>query len=410
MSNKCLYIFIRDLRISDNDTYSKALKIVGKSNIYPVFFYNKEQLKGPYSSPSAVNFFSTHLNKFSKENSIQLINVKNLNDLLNKIKVLYNKYNFKYIAYHYDYTPYAVKRQELIEKFCKEKYIKLINTHDQLLLKDFHLKSDSTNYSKFTPYYKSYPFKKIDKVTFKNFSELKDIINNYSVNRNNISSDTTRLSVYLKFGLISPRQAYSLFSSSKLLIQQLVWRDFYYTYYYFNPDTLILGDNNIKYNWNEYNTSNWFKHWQNGTTGIPIVDAGMRQLKKENFMHNRVRMITASTLSKLMGIDWKLGEKHFSNLLRDIDRIQNTAGWQSVVGIAKHSLPYFRVFNPWIQSKKYDPDCKYIKKYIPELKNVPAKDIHNWEIMYKNYKVYKKPIFNYSVQKKIFFFKVINTK
>ncbi len=179
----------------------------------------------------------------------------------------------------------------------------------------------------------------------------------------------------------------------------MIWRDFYYTYYFYNKS--YLGDNGIQINWE--NNKELFNKWKTGTTGIPIVDAGIRQLNTTGYMHNRVRMIVASTLSKLMLIDWRLGEKYFSNKLRDIDRIQNMAGWHSVVGIAKHSLPYFRVFNPWIQAKKYDPECKYIKMYVSELQDIDCKIILNWETMhnYKNIK-YPKPCINYQKQKEKF--------
>lgn len=394
----CLYIFIRDLRISDNLTYMKASNL--SSNLVKVFFLNKEQIKSKTSSNSAVDFFTNHLKTFSKENNISIINTKNLNDQIKNIEKLHKKHQFKYIAFHYDYTPYALLRQKLIGSFCNKNNITLINTHDQLLLSKFHLKSDNTNYFKFTPYLKSYPFNSVKHVKQANINyDFK----NYSENRNNLEKQTTRLSVYLKFGIISPRQVFFLFKQNQTLVQQLIWRDFYYTYYYFNQNAFNQGDNtriNSKYESWWKNDPVWFKKWCNGTTGIPIVDAGMRQLNTEHFMHNRVRMIVATTLSKLMRIDWRLGEKYFSQKLIDIDRIQNLAGWQSVVGISKHSLPYFRVFNPWIQAKKYDPNCVYIKKYIPELRNVENKDIHNWSESYKKYpKTYIKPIFNFETQK-----------
>jgi deoxyribodipyrimidine photo-lyase len=209
---------------------------------------------------------------------------------------------------------------------------------------------------------------------------------------------TTHLSHYLKFGVISTREAFSLFKQTEVLKRQLIWRDFYYTYYAFNKES-FEGDINLKNIWQ--NNTKFIIAWKNGKTGFPIVDAGMRQLKNENFMHNRVRMIVANFLSKILLVDWRIGEKHFSKNLIDIDRIQNMAGWHSVTSVAKHGLAYFRIFNPWLQSQKYDKDCEYIKKYVPELNDLEPKIIHNLskydEIHVKNY---PKPIVNYEEQKK----------
>jgi deoxyribodipyrimidine photo-lyase len=368
------------------------------AEIKRVFFMNKEQINSKYSSKSSVKFFTNILK--TKLTNVSIIQIKNLVEMIRYISNFAKQNSsLKTIAFHYDYTPYAIQRENAITEFAKKNNLNIISTHDQLLLLDFHTKKDNTEYSKFTPYYNTYPFNKIKTPTFLSFAKY----TNYAKFRDVPSEDaTTHLSHYLKFGVISPREAYTAFKNVEMLKRQLIWRDFYYTYYYFNGIKSYSGDVKNIPKWQ--NNDKLFKAWKNGKTGFPIVDAGMRQLKHENYMHNRVRMITANFLTKILQINWKKGELHFSENLIDIDRIQNMAGWHSVSSLSKHSLPYFRVFNPWIQSKKYDPDAKYIKKYIPELSEVQAKDIHAWETSHTNYpKInYPKPIVNYAKQKQIY--------
>ena len=225
-NKKCLYIHIRDLRYTDNLTYNKVLEKCKDSEIVKVFFYNKEQITNKnYASNSAITFFMKRV----KELKIKTIDALDLNDITIQIDALNKKYNFKYIAYHYDYTKYAIKRQSLIETYAKNNNIELINTHDQLLLNGFHLKENKETYFKFTPYYKSYPIKKVstsqkNNVIMNNYSF--DYLN-YSTNRNKLNIKTSELSKYLKYGIISPREAYHFFKLNEEMVKQLIWRDFY---------------------------------------------------------------------------------------------------------------------------------------------------------------------------------------
>lgn len=163
---------------------------------------------------------------------------------------------------------------------------------------------------------------------------------------------------------------------------------------YHYPNVLGHNMNNYKIKW--INNITLFNKWKNGETGIPIIDAGMRQLNKTGWMHNRVRMIVGSFLVKILHIDWQIGEKYFAQKLIDYDPYNNNGGWQWVTGTGTDSQPYFRYFNPWSQTIKYDKDCIYIKRFIPELKNISIKDIHNWNKSYGKYKSlsYPKPIIN----------------
>ena len=154
--------------------------------------------------------------------------------------------------------------------------------------------------------------------------------------------------------------------------------------------------NNLKWD----NNANYFNKWKKGKTGYPIVDAGMREMNETGYMHNRARLITSNFLIKLLLIDWRKGEQYYATQLVDYDPSVNNGNWQWGAGSGADSQPYFRIFNPWLQSKKFDKDCEYIKKWLPELKDVNDKDIHNWEIKHKDYSInYPKPIIDYKIQK-----------
>ena len=157
----------------------------------------------------------------------------------------------------------------------------------------------------------------------------------------------------------------------------------------------------------KYNEIKWsnskanFQKWCDGKTGFPIVDACMRQMNTTGFMHNRGRMIVASFLTKDLLIDWRWGEKYFATQLQDYNISANNGGWQWAAGTGTDSQPYFRIFNPWTQTKSYDPNCEYIKKWVPELEDVDNKDIHDWEKKYKLYKdlKYPEPIVNHKEER-----------
>ena len=215
-----------------------------------------------------------------------------------------------------------------------------------------------------------------------------------------LAKPTSELSAYIKFGCVSIREVYKTFKTKHDFIRQLFWRDFYANILYSFPH--VLGSTmKSKYNkihW--HHNSNWFKKWCDGETGYPVVDAGMRQLLQTGYMHNRARLITASFLVKTLLVDWRIGEHYFASQLIDYDPASNNGNWQWISGGGADSQPYFRIFNPWEQAKKHDPDCEYITKWVPELSSVPNKSILNWNTEYLNYpKVYTEPIINYSEQK-----------
>lgn len=191
---------------------------------------------------------------------------------------------------------------------------------------------------------------------------------------------TSNLSAHHKFGTISIRESYYAikkeFPSNHPLVRQLCWRDFFSHVAYHSP--FVFGQAyHEKYNnlpWQ--NDKHMFDAWRQGKTGFPIVDAGMRQLNQTGFMHNRVRMVVASFLTKDLHIDWRWGEKYFAQKLLDYDPAVNNGNWQWAASTGCDAQPYFRIFNPWLQQKKFDPECTYIKKWLPELKEVPASMLH----------------------------------
>jgi deoxyribodipyrimidine photo-lyase len=194
---------------------------------------------------------------------------------------------------------------------------------------------------------------------------------------------------------VSVREVYhrikSLYGIHHDLIRQLYWREFYYGLSYNRQDMLSdatsFRESYDKITWGKSsNSKKLLEKWKNGTTGYPIVDAGMRELNLTGYMHNRARLITSNFLVKHLFIDWREGEKYFASKLIDYDPSVNNGNWQFTSGSGADSQPFFRMMNPWTQGERHDPKCAYIKAWIPELETVADDDIHNWQSAYKNYK------------------------
>ena len=235
----------------------------------------------------------------------------------------------------------------------------------------------------------------------KQLKDTKNTQQKYDQMRNILTHNTSLLSAYIKFGCVSVREVYhyfkDMFGLSSEIMRQLIWRDFYAHVLFAYPNVLDKNSNKIKWMKNK----GYLDKWRTGNTGYPVVDACMRQLNKTGWMHNRGRLITSCFLVKTLLLDWKEGETYYATKLIDYDVASNNGNWQWISGTGVDSMPYFRTFNPWTQSEKYDKDAEYIKKWVPELVDVEPKDIHNWNVMFNNYKSinYPKPIVEFSKQR-----------
>lgn len=443
-----LFIFRRDLRIFDN-TGLNILNNICK-NIYTVFIFTPEQIsqKNKFKSDNAVQFMIESLEDLSiqiRQNKGRLYCFHG--DNMDVISYLIESLNIDCVAFNSDCTPYAIKRDCQIDKLCKDLGVYVEHGDDYYLHKLGSIKTlDDKSYQMFTPFYRNaskrkvkIPFtpkdfnfirisKKLEysvdlKMAMENFTVKNDeilvhggrinaiakiknsskIFKSYVETRDNLSKYTTETSAYIKFGCISIREAYKMMKNSELLIRQLYWRDFYANIMYEFPHVIKSAMKPSYDNIEWLSNTSQFKKWCNGQTGFPVVDAGMRQLVTTGYMHNRARLIVASFLVKTLMISWKRGEKFFASKLIDYDPASNNGNWQWVAGSGTDAQPYFRIFNPWTQQKNHDPNCEYIKKWIPELADLPSKTIHNWNTTWEENRNidYPKPIVDYTVQRKL---------
>ena len=437
---KTLFIFRRDLRICDNTSLNMVKNKYPKSEILPIFIFNKKQInenENKYYSKNAAQFL------FESLEELDFMNYYYTDNELSILDDLYKKFKFDVISYNKDYTPYAKKRDNDINLWATNKKIEIIAAEDYTLHNMGEITKDNKEpYLKFTPFYKKSILKKprslITNKTFnfikddKSLSSLNSIrptankfilvnggrknalvileklksgkFNNYDNERDYPFLDkTTKLSAYIKFGCLSIREIYYTLPITHGIIRELYWHDFYaiitnYFPYVLNGQSFIKKYQNIKWN----NNNDLLEKWKNGLTGFPLIDAAMRQLKICGWMHNRCRMVVASFLVKNLLIDWRKGEEHFAKSLVDYDPSSNNGGWQWCASTGTDSQPYFRIFSPTLQMKKFDKDCEYIKKWVPELKNISNKIILNWETkQYPNIN-YPKPIIDTKETSKLF--------
>lgn len=250
-------------------------------------------------------------------------------------------------------------------------------------------------------------------VAFEKLLQFKKHLDEYKTARDIPSeSGTSQLSIYLKNGSLTSSQIIATLGleraqfkaadpsqeSRSQYLKEIAWREFYYSILFHRPDcekqAFLLQYKDLKWQ----NDESLFKRWCEGTTGYPIVDAGMRQLNTTGWMHNRVRMIVASFLVKDLLIDWRWGENYFMKMLLDGDLAPNNGGWQWAASTGCDPQPYFRIFNPWLQAEKFDPEAEYIKKYIPELRGFSAKVIHDVDSLVQA-RSYPRPIVDHATQK-----------
>lgn len=439
-----LFIFRRDFRIMDNNgLYWLSFRC---KNIYPIFIFTPEQVgnQNDYKSDNSVQFMIESLQDLKKEISKKggsLTCFYGKNNTI--IKEVIHSAKIDIVCFNTDYTPYAKKRDNEIFSLCEKMNVECESVPDYYLHEPGTILNGSgETYQKFTPYYDNAKKVKIQKVynypvpfskqtlsvehkitlekALQRFTKVNSEIlvhggrsnalqamkvaeknlRNYSKNRDSLTHRTSLLSAYIKFGCVSIREVYYKFKSNSAFTRQLMWRDFYASVLNAFPRVLgkSLKPSYDKLKWG--NNNRWFDAWCNAKTGYPIVDAAMTELNTTGYMHNRARLIVASFLTKTLLISWKKGEEYFATKLTDYDPASNNGNWQWVASTGADSQPYFRIFSPFEQAKRFDPDCEYIKKWLPELKDLSSKTIHNWETDYMEHKgVYIKPIVNFKEQR-----------
>ena len=429
-----LFVFRRDFRLHDNTTFIEAVKLANLNGwkVLPAFIFNPEQIdpkKNAYFSSNCVQFMIQCLQdldaQLKKENGELYIFHGSDSEVFGKLS---KDFNIKAIASNKDITPFALKRDEVVQYWCDKKGIDFLTKEDYTM---YPIEQVRTNLGKpyeiYTPFYRrairipvpephftpettsgfvttvlGYDIPKETMHSYYTKNEYLDQVGGRDVALDilekvrsggfrkfkkehdfPIKDGTTKLSAYLKFGCVSVREAFKVIKDAvgkaSLLVGQLYWREFYYNVAYHYPEILkgqLPGQHSTpmhgRYEKAEWNTDEEaLDKWKTGQTGYPIVDAAMRCLNKTGWLHNRLRMIVAMFLVRDLDIDWRVGEKYFAQHLVDYDPPNNSQGWCWV-------LSYRRKFNPYKQTGKYDAQCEFVKKWVPELVDVPVLDLICW--------------------------------
>ena len=404
MVEASIFWFRRDLRIDDNPGLYEAL--ANSKNVIPIFIFDTNIIDNLPSDDNRIKFIwhsLSLLNERLKEVGSTLNIFKG--NPLEVFKKIILKYRLTSVYVNRDYEKYSIKRDKEINTFLNENKIAFNASKDHVFFEPNEiLKSDGTPYTVFTPYSKKwfekfyseklpqYQIKNLvdnffktnykpimslseigfsnDKIEFEKFNLGDELIKNYNSKRDfPYLNSTSKIGPYLRFGLISVREVGEKTIGKKFdesFLRQLIWRDFYIQIFFHFPDS---ENENFKPAYDKIiwlNEEEKFEKWCAGETGYPIVDAGMKELNATGFMHNRVRMIAASFLCKHLLIHWKKGESYFAKKLLDYEMASNVGNWQWVAGTGVDAAPYFRLFNPEIQMKKFDPQKVYIKKWLPK--------------------------------------------
>lgn len=404
MGEIVLFWHRRDLRIKDNSGLFNALTSGFK--VQPVFIFDKKILSSLPPNDQRVVFIHQEIKKIKKAyQDLGSDLIVHYGDPVDLIPSLAATLNCEQVFTNADYEPYARLRDQAIKEKLKEQAAKLIEIKDHVIFEKSEItKDDGLPYTVYTPYANKWKKNLVDshiapvdsssqthqlhvvaepselislhemgfsdevKNSFASAIFPKDIISTYDQTRNFPAQDgTSRLSIHLRFGTISIRELASVaMKRNEKFLNELIWRDFYQMILFHFPKTVnyAFKPNYDKISW-ERNDQH-FKAWCEGKTGYPIVDAGMRELNETGFMHNRVRMVVASFLTKHLLIDWRLGEAYFAEKLLDFELASNVGGWQWAASSGCDAAPYFRVFNPTSQQQKFDPDFIYIKKWVAE--------------------------------------------
>jgi deoxyribodipyrimidine photo-lyase len=414
----------RDLRLDDNRAIYEAHQTGDK--VLVLFIFDTDIIDELGKDDHRITFIYDNLEKINTElnnqKSALLIQKGRPLDIWKK---LVSEYDIKSVHIARDYEPYAKERDREILDLLSSNNIIFKGYKDQVVFEKSEIvKQDNAPYTVFTPYKNKWveAFKKNSNQNFelKNFNFLSysssfpsltelgfkrsektvqpfqiDDLNNYKIERDIPSLDhTSKLSPHLRFGTVSIRKIVDKMKGNEVFLSELIWREFFMQILYHFPQVI---DQNFK---EKYNGIQWrndeveFKKWCAGTTGYPMVDAGMRQLNQTGYMHNRVRMITAGFLCKHLLIDWRWGEAYFAKKLFDYELSANNGNWQWAAGTGCDAAPYFRIFNPEEQLKKFDPKYLYINKWIPEFgtDRYPSPMVDHKEARLRALDVYKRGI------------------
>ena len=407
MEKITLFWFRRDLRIEDNCGLFHALN--GKNKVLPIFIFDKEILKKLPKQDARLEMILMSLNTIDLAMKAKKCSVGKFHGTPKAIFIeLIKKWRVEKVICNEDYEPYATNRDAEIRGLLEREGVAFEMHKDQVIFaKDEIVKKDGSPYKVYTPFsrkwlerfedneLKTYPSETLlrnlisdeslpkinladlgfDKSTIvePKYSFDNKIIDEYEETRNFPSLDSTsRLGSYLRFGIVSVRFLVQKAASrsNNIFLKELIWREFFMQILWHFPHT---SHKSFK---PQYDRIEWlnnptdFEKWCKGDTGYPLVDAGMRQLNQTGFMHNRVRMLVGSFLCKHLLIDWRWGEAYFAEKLLDYEMSSNIGNWQWVAGCGVDAAPYFRIFNPSEQVKKFDKELRYIQKWVPNFQEI----------------------------------------
>ena len=422
MTKRIIHIFKNDLRLSDNPSLTEASKA---GHIIPIYIVDESDLH----TDSAQNWWlQKSLEKLKKSLDNNLYFFKG--DYKDIIASIISENDIQGVYWNRSYDPYSIQRDKDLKLYLEENNIEVKTFNSLLLWEPWQVaKPDGSPYRVFSPFYRKgclnqkeprFPLPQPNQINYFKINGSKDIkslnlingfnwydklnehwdigekaaqkklslfledgIDDYKDGRNFPSKkNVSRLSPHIRFGEISPNQIWYAARSLKEdrnidhFCSELGWREFSYYLLYHFP---FIEKENLNKKFDNFpwtNNLEYLQAWQKGSTGYPIIDAGMRELWETGYMHNRVRMVVGSFLVKNLLIHWHYGHAWFNNCLVDADKANNTAGWQWIAGSGADAAPYYRIFNPILQSKKFDPKAIFIKKWIPELQNVEIKFAH----------------------------------
>ena len=411
MYKRSLYIFRQDLRLQDNTALIEAIK--NSEEIFPIFIHDTRAIEDfGWEDPrfgfirEALESIDTELQKYSGRVTVYS---GDPDDILEDI---IEKYQIDVLFINRSYSPKWKERDNTLQSICEKNHVQFHSYQDFLLVEPHEVEQRKV-FTPFSMLWKKYILAHPERLNVQVFEgsrvrwfipddrrEISEVISvphhrywSLALGRERMERDythyddlrnlpaidgSTRLSPYIRFGVYSVREIYAKVVSNPTLLSEIIWREFWYHIAHYFPTiySLEFQERKRSIEWNRDESSYEWDMFQKWKTGYPLVDAAIRQLIETNWMHNRLRMVVASFLTKNLGIDWRIGEKWFKKYLIDYDEAVNYGNWQWSASVGADPKPV-RIFNPLLQSEKFDAECKFIKKYLPELEWVDPKDIHS---------------------------------